>query len=69
MEPQREVRVRYTHLRVNSIHMVMDVVGVEVVNWRETESKTRIESRTETLGNRSVLRAGKEEETPTPQEH
>ena len=53
-------------MRVISIHMVMDVMGVEVVNWRETESKTRIESRTETLGNKSVLRVGKEEETPTP---
>lgn len=42
------------HLGVISIYMAMDARGVDEVNWGETESKTRIESRTETLEEETV---------------
>lgn len=55
MELQREAWVGYMHLRVISIYTVTSIMGVDEVKWRETESKTRIESRIETQGKKTFM--------------
>lgn len=66
MELQRELQAGYMHLEVINIYMIVDTMGAEELNGAGTESKIRMGSRTEALGEQTA-KCGQQRDSP--QEH